>query len=476
MERITIAEARRIALAAQGFADPRPSGRIDRRHLRKVMQRMGVVQIDSVNVLVRSQELPLFARLGPHPRTLLPDAAEDGELFEYWVHEASHVPSEHHHLHRWRMAAEHQWKGMRAFEDRRPGFLDEVEQLVRDTGPVAAGDLRQRNGPKGTWWDWDDGKIALEHLFHHGRVSARRRRSDFARLYDVPERMLPAEVLARPTPPEREARKELLMLAAAHHGLATLSDLADYHRQKPTVVRALAAELVEEGRLVPVEVEGWANSTLQPTFLHPDARRPRRVEARALLSPFDPVVWHRDRTQRLFDFHYRIEIYVPAPKRQYGYYVLPFLLGDRLVARVDLKADRARGTLLVRSAWPEPTSRPDTRAVSPSATIRTQNPAVVAPTIGTDSRGTAHSATTRTQNLGGVDSSAGPDTRAVSPSARNRTRNPRRLGAAAPGEREIAAELAAELALMAGWLGLDRVEVEEPHRGGLAPLLARALP
>jgi uncharacterized protein YcaQ len=443
---ITAAEARRIALGAQGFADPRPSGRVDRRHLRRVLQRMGVIQIDSVNVLVRSQELPLFARLGPHPRSLIPDAAEDGELFEYWVHEASHVPAEHHHLHRWRMAAAHPWKGMREFEARRPGFLDEVEQLVRDTGPIAAGELRQRNGPKGAWWDWDDGKIALEHLFHQGRVTARRRRSDFARLYDVPERVLPADVLARPTPPEREARKELLVLAAAHHGVATLSDLADYHRQKPTVVRPLVAELVEEGRLLRAEVEGWPNSTLQPTFVHPDARRPRRIEARALLSPFDPVVWHRDRTLRLFDFHYRIEIYTPAAKRQFGYYVLPFLLGDRLVARVDLKADRARGVLLVRSAWPEPPGT-DPWSTSPGATIRTRNP-------------------------GGGASPAGPDTRSTSPGATTRTRN---RGSQLPSEAEVAAELAAELRLMAGWLELDRVEVEEPHRGGLAPVLARAL-
>lgn len=348
--RLSLAQARRIALGAQGFAEPRPSGRIDRRHLRRVFDRMGLVQIDSVNVLVRSQELPLFARLGPHPRTLLPDAADDGELFEYGVHEASHVPSAHHHLHRWRMQGPHRWGHVRELDERRPGYIEQVRRFVEEHGPLASGDLAERQGPKGAWWDWDDGKVALEHLFHTGVVTARRRRSDFARLYDLTERVLPAEVLARPDVPEREARKELLVLAARHHGVGTLDDLADYHRQKPTPSRPLVDELVEEGRLVPAIVEGWD----RPAYLDPCARRPRRIAARALLSPFDPVVWYRPRALRLFDFHYRIEIYVPAAKRRYGYYVLPFLLGDRIVARVDLKADRQRRVLMVQSAWGEP--------------------------------------------------------------------------------------------------------------------------
>jgi uncharacterized protein YcaQ len=273
----------------------------------------------------------------------------------------------------------------------RPGFLEHVEQYVADNGPIPAGDLQQRTGPKGSWWDWDDGKTALEVLFHTGRVTATRRRTDFARMYDVPHRVIPAHVLDRPTPPEHEARKQLLVLAARHHGVGTAADLADYHRLTHT--RALFAELVEEGRLVEVDVEGW----LQRGYLHPDAVTPRRIPARALLSPFDPLVWNRDRTERLFGFRYRIEIYVPQPKRQYGYYVLPFLLGDELVARVDLKADRANGTLLVQSAWGEP----------------------------------------------GIH------------------------------EPEIAHELAAELALLAGWLGLDRTEVV--GRGDLSPALARAV-
>jgi uncharacterized protein len=346
---ISAREARRIALAAQGFTDPRPTGRVDRRHLRRVLDRMGLLQIDSVNVLVRSQELPLFARLGPHPRSLVWDATAAGELFEYWVHEASHVPSAHHHLHRWRMQGEHKWSRYFQLRERRPTFIDEVERRIRDTGPIMAGDLEQRVGKKGTWWDWDDGKVALEHLFWSGRITAVRRPNDFARVYDLTERVLPAEVLARPAPSEHDARKELLVLAAKHHGLGLMDDLTDYHRQKNAPCKPLLDELVEEGRLQRVTVEGWP----VPAFLHPDAARPRRVNARALLSPFDPVVWHRDRALRLFGFHYRIEIYVPQPKRQYGYYVLPFLLGDELVARVDLKADRQRRVLMVPGAFGE---------------------------------------------------------------------------------------------------------------------------
>jgi uncharacterized protein YcaQ len=213
-----------------------------------------------------------------------------------------------------------------------------------------AGDLDQRVGPKGPWWDWDDGKLALEVLFHQGRVAAVRRPNDFSRVYDLAERVIPAAVLEAPTPPVAEARKELLVRAARHHGVATLEDLTDYHRQKNVPCRPLLRELVAEGRLIEAVVEGWD----RPAYLHPDATRPRRVDGRALLSPFDPVVWYRHRAQRVFSFEYRIEIYVPKAKRRYGYYVLPFLLGDRLVARVDLKADRARDRLLVPGAHAEP--------------------------------------------------------------------------------------------------------------------------
>ncbi len=344
------AQARRIALGAQGFTDPRPTGRVDRRHLRRIVDRMGLIQIDSVNVLVRSQELPLFARLGAHPRSLIHDASRAGELFEYWVHEASHVPVGLHPYLRWQMNSDHRWKAVAALRHRRPEFVDEVRLRIRDEGPIVAGDLNQRVAPKGTWWDWDDGKIALEHLFYTGEVAAIRRPNDFAREYDLAERVIPAEILALPTPLEIDARKELLVQAARHHGIGTFEDLTDYHRQRNPPCRPLIGELVEQGRLIETSVDGWP----KPAFLHPDAIVPRRVRARALLSPFDPVVWNRDRTERLFGFRYRIEIYVPAPKRQYGYYVLPFLLGDELVARVDLKADRASGRLLVQGSYGEP--------------------------------------------------------------------------------------------------------------------------
>jgi uncharacterized protein len=349
-ERLSLAQARRIALAAQGFTDPRPTGRVDRRHLRRVLDRMGLIQIDSVNVLVRSQELPLFARLGPHPRTLVHDATVAGDLFEYWVHEASHVPTRHHHLHRWQMKRDHKWSKYWDLAQRRPGYIDEVRRRIEVDGPVAAGDLSERVGKKGTWWDWDDAKVALEHLFWKGEVSAVRRPTDFARIYDLTERVIPADVLATPALPEREARKELLLLAAQHHGVGTMTDLTDYHRQKNPPCKPLLDELVEDGKLLPVAVEGWS----KPAYLHHEAKVPRRVQACALLSPFDPVCWHRDRNERLFGFHYRIEIYTPAPKRIYGYYVLPVLWGDSLVGRLDMKADRQGGVLRVQGAFAEP--------------------------------------------------------------------------------------------------------------------------
>ena len=350
VEKISLAAARRIALGAQGFADPRPQGRVDCRHFRRVLDRMGVIQIDSVNVLVRSQELPLFARLGPHPRSMIGDATRAGELFEYWVHEASHVDMAHYHLHRWQMGGDHKWARYWTVAKRRPGFVDEVYQRIAAGGPVASGDLSERVGKKGTWWDWDDGKIALEHLFWNGQITATRRTSDFARIYDLTERVIPAEVLARPAVPEPEARKQLLELAARHHGIGTFTDLTDYHRQKNQPCKEPVAELVEEGTLREVQVEGWS----QPAYVHHAARIPRRISACALLSPFDPVVWNRDRAHRLFGFHYRIEIYTPQPKRIYGYYVLPILWGDSVVGRLDMKADRQGRTLLVQGSFAEP--------------------------------------------------------------------------------------------------------------------------
>jgi uncharacterized protein len=353
VERLSAGTARRIALGAQGFADPRPTGRIDRRHGRRLFDHVGLVQIDSVNVLVRSQELPVFARLGPHPRDLLPAMLDDLELFEYWGHVASLIPVEHQPLFRWQMAAaaagDRMWPGVARLARDRPGYIEAVYEEVKERGPLRAGELSDP-GPKrrDPWWSWEDGKRALEYLFWTGRISARRL-SNFERAYDLTERILPAAVLALPTPSEAEGRRELLALAARALGVATAPDLCDYYRLNIPKSKAALAELVETGRLVPVEVEGWR----RPAYLDPGARRPRRVGTRTLLSPFDSLIWERQRTQRLWDFAYRIEIYTPAPKRVFGYYVLPFLLDEALVARVDLKADRRAGVLRVRAAWAE---------------------------------------------------------------------------------------------------------------------------
>jgi uncharacterized protein YcaQ len=352
MDSVSADEARRIALAAQGFADPRPKGAVTRRHLRKVLDRVGAIQIDSVNVLCRSQELPLLARLGSHPRDLIPRATKAGEVFEYWSHAASHLPVEAHPLYRWQMekaAAGVQFRSLATVQRDRPGLVEEVERRIREDGPIVAGDVSTRTGPKGTWWDWDDGKRALEYLFASGRLTARRRESDFARVYDLPERTLPAWVLDLPAPDEHEGRKALLLLAARSLGVATYGDLSDYYRLSNTRSRDAMQELVSDGALLPVEVEGWR----ERAYLLPGARLPRRIRARALLSPFDSLIWSRKRTERIFEFDYVLEIYLPPPKRVYGYYVLAFLLGDELVARVDLKADRVRGVLMAKGVFGE---------------------------------------------------------------------------------------------------------------------------
>jgi uncharacterized protein len=352
VDRLSSAQARRIALGAQGLARPRPTGRVDRRHVRRLFADVGVVQIDSVNVVVRSQELPLWARLGHHDRELLPAMAADNELFEYWGHMASLIPVEHQPLYRWRMARAHReaWPSLVQMNKERPGFLEAIYDEVADRGPLRVSELPDPGTKRGPWWGWSHGKEAVEYLFWCGRLSARRLPNNFERIYDVTERIIPAAVMARPTPTEDDAKRELLALAARSLGIGTAKDLCDYPRIKPTHSRHLIDDLVEDGRLLPVAVDGWRESA----YLDPAAARPRRVSACALLSPFDSLVWYRERTERIFDFHYRIEIYTPAPKRVYGYYVLPFLLGDRLVARVDVKADRRARCLLVPGSFAEP--------------------------------------------------------------------------------------------------------------------------
>ncbi len=356
-------EARRIALQAQGFCDRRPAGRVDRRHFRRVLGRVNLVQIDSVNVLTRSHELPFLARLGPYPRTALSDWLwSSGEMFEYWGHEASLIPVELHPLLRWRMNEDHAWRGMVKIGQRRPRLVSQVLDAVAEQGPVTLaelehlGDAIKRAKPSpGAMWNWSDAKKAVELLFWNGEVSAVREPASFGRHYVLPSKVLPPRVLDAATPTEDDAKKALLMHAARSHGVGSARCLADYHRLNIVDSRRLLAELVADGALRPVAVEGWR----QPAFLHPEARLPRWVRASALLSPFDSLVWERSRVEALFGFRYRIEIYVPAAKRVHGYYVLPFLHDGDLVARVDLKADRQASVLRVRGAYAEPTFDPD---------------------------------------------------------------------------------------------------------------------
>jgi len=357
---LSASAARRIALAAQGFASERPERATNLGHVRRAIDRLGLLQIDSVNVLTRAHYLPLFSRLGDYDSDHLDSLAWGRKsrrgLFEFWAHEASLLPLDKHPLWRWRMerAARNAGDGkgkLHEFRRSRKRFIDSVRRQVAERGPLAASDLDEGAGKTGPWWGWSDAKLALEWLFFAGEVTTATRRGAFERVYDLTERVLPAEVLALPTPAADEAQRELLRISANALGIASETDLRDYFRLGVADTKARIAELVEAGELLQVEVEGWQ----KPGYLDPAARQPRRpVEARALLAPFDPLIWDRDRTHRLFDFFYRIEIYTPIAKRKHGYYVLPFLLGEKLVARVDLKADREARRLLVHAAHLEP--------------------------------------------------------------------------------------------------------------------------
>ncbi|WP_435769788.1 winged helix-turn-helix domain-containing protein [Nocardioides sp. SYSU DS0651] len=389
------AQARRVALAAQGFTDP-PHASPTMRTFARTLERTGVLQVDSVNVLQRAHFMPLYSRMGPYDPDLLRRAASGRRrrIVEYWAHVQAFMPVELWPVmeFRRRYYREQRGKWWRSVDDDHAGAV--LAEVRRRGRAVTARDLDDGT-PRARehWgWNWSQARVALDYLYMSGELAIAGRNQQFEVQYDVPERVLPPAVLAQPSLTEAEAHVELVRRAARSHGVASAHCLADYYRTGVTPARAAAEKLVAAGELERVTVEGWR----RPAYLHRDARLPRRVRARALLSPFDPVVWERARTEALFDFHYRIEIYTPAAKRVHGYYVLPFLLGDRIVARVDLKADRATGRLLVPAAFAEAAAPPDT-----------------------------------------------------------------------------AAELAAELGRLAGWLGLDVIEVGS--KGDLAPALALEL-
>ena len=352
----SLKQARRLALAAQGFSGRQSPAAVKPAQLNRLIERLGILQIDSVNALVRSHYLPLFSRLGNYPADLLDQAAwSQGRrrtLFEYWGHEASLLPLSMYPLMRWRMQRATQGEGiyqqMARFGREQQETIRRVLALVEERGALGAGSLSTREERAGPWWDWSAEKHALEWLFAAGEVTVSGRRG-FERLYDLPERVIPAKILQQPLLSEAEAQRGLLVHAANALGVGTDKDLRDYFRLSPADSRMRLAELVEAGELMVCEVQDWR----QPGYCLPEPKVPRKVEASALLSPFDSLIWERSRTERLFDFRYRLEIYTPQAKRVYGYYVLPFLHNERIAARVDLRAERAQGRLAVHAVHEE---------------------------------------------------------------------------------------------------------------------------
>jgi uncharacterized protein len=348
---LSAAQARRIALAAQGFGGAPPAA-AGIRQLRSLVSRLNLLQLDSVNVYERSHYQPVFARLGHYDKADLDRLtfAAKSDYTEYWAHEAAIIPIDDWPLFRWRMQSYRQWytEHPKAWIHGNEKQVEWVRAELAAKGPLAASQIEDdsRAGTTG-WWDWSDTKHALEYLFRVGEVvSAGRTR--FERTYALPEQKLPAEVIDREVGRE-DAVRALILKSARAHGVGTVRDLADYYRIKLAPAKAAIDDLVDAGELLPVSVEGWKG----PAWLHRDARIPRRMETAALLSPFDPVVWERARAERMFDFHYRIEIYTPEAKRVFGYYSLPVLVDDRIVGRIDLKSDRRARVLRVQSAWRE---------------------------------------------------------------------------------------------------------------------------
>jgi len=364
VESLSLAQARRIALAAQGFAD-RPHDPPTMRTLQRTIERTGVLQVDSVNVLQRAHFMPLYSRMGAYDTDLLRRAStgrRERRLVEYWAHVQAYMPVELWPVMRHRMEHYRERQGKWSIVEAEPGLAEGLIAEIRERGASTAREAATFLGDdlpraKEHWgWNWSNARRVLDWLYTTGDLAIAGRTSQFEVLYDLPQRVIPPAILDLPIPTPAEAHRELVRRAARSHGVGTVRDLADYYRMSVAETAAAVHALVEEGELLPVRVEGWA----RPAYLHRDARVPRRVGARALLSPFDPVVWERARTEALFDFRYRIEIYTPAHKRVHGYYVLPFLLGERIAGRVDLKADRATGRLLVKAAYAEAGTPSDT--------------------------------------------------------------------------------------------------------------------
>jgi len=352
----SLKQARRLALAAQGFAGRQSPASVKPAAINRLIERLGILQIDSVNALVRSHYLPLFSRLGHYSADLLDRAAwsqgRHRTLFEYWGHEASLLPLSLYPLMRWRMGrasrGEDIYQQLARFGREQQDTVRRVLACVEERGALGAGSLSTRQERAGPWWDWSAEKHALEWLFAAGEVTVAGRRG-FERLYDLPERVIPSQVLAQPLINEAEAQRGLLLHAATALGVGTEKDLRDYFRLNPADSRPRLAELVEARELLICEVQGWK----QPAYCLPGPKVPRKVEASALLSPFDSLIWERSRTERLFDFRYRLEIYTPPDKRVYGYYVLPFLHNERIAARIDLRAERVAGRLAVHAVHEE---------------------------------------------------------------------------------------------------------------------------
>jgi uncharacterized protein YcaQ len=369
---LSLNEARRIALAAQAFDRPRPTGPVNAGHLRRLLRQIGLLQIDSVSIVLPAHYQVPFSRLGPYDRSRLDELIyREREFTEQWAHEASIIPVEHWPLIRHHLGPhERRWGALAKFMEEHAEYAGRVLEHIRSRGPVVAGDIDEPDGTRGRgggWWGWTRAKATLEGHFARGTVAiAERRAAGFARVYDLAERVVPGEHHTR-TMSREEAQRELIRLAARATGVATAADLADYYRMAPREARQRVAELASAGELRQVRVEGWRD----PAYLSAEARLPRAIGASALLSPFDPVVWYRPRAERLFDFDFRIEIYVPREKRKYGYYVFPYLLGDRIVGRVDLKADRAAGCLRVLGSYVEGHTDADTVAGPLASELRT---------------------------------------------------------------------------------------------------------